>query len=111
MLMVTESVAAVVVTTGTATSAVYDHLYQGAYDTGWTSFRATIYADKAGTLAIQYSDDGTNWRTETSGTNVAGTLLEVVGDAIERYVRALWTNTAGTSTSYCEMHTVRELQG
>lgn len=108
MQMVTESVAAVVANSGTATSATYDRLYDGAHDSGWTSFRATIYADKAGTLAIQYSDDGVNWRTEQSGSNVAGTLLEVVADAIERYVHAVWTNTGGSATTYCEMHTVRE---
>lgn len=64
-------------------------------------FRASVYADQAGTLAIQQSADGaTNWATSTSQATTASqvTVLESIPGM--QYVRAVFTNGATPNTVF-----------
>ena len=71
----------------------------------WSKFRASIYADQAGTLVIEQSRDGVNWRTAVSMASQASTYLAIESLVIRRWVRASWTNSGGSSTTVCELDT------
>jgi hypothetical protein len=64
--------------------------------------RATVYADQGGTLSLDESRDGTNWRTvgqlnfAPSGTNL-GTVEALI---VARYVRVRYTNGATANTAF-----------
>ena len=75
----------------------------GGEFSGWSKVRASVYADQAGTLAIQYSRDGSTWRTSTSQASTASTLITIESLASRRYARLAWTNTAGSPTTVCEL--------
>ena len=62
--------------------------------------RAMVYATTAGTLYLEQSRDGTNWRPTTTATNTAGQSLTVDDFIVSRYVRIRYVNGATADTGF-----------
>lgn len=59
-----------------------------------------VYADQAGTLAIQHSDDDTTWDTLTSIIVTAATPAKFDEPIYARYVRVVYTNSVVPQTVF-----------
>jgi len=55
-------------------------------------FSVYVFADKAGSLLLEQSRDGTNWRTMSTTAVSANTPAVVDSPIMLRYVRAKYTN-------------------
>jgi len=66
----------------------------------------SVYSTQAGTLYIEYSVDGTTWRTLDTISISADTPFDRVYRVTRRYYRVTFTNTSA-STAYVDIVTVR----
>jgi hypothetical protein len=61
----------------------------------YSSFNASAFADQAGTLRIDCSNDGTTWRRAAADTAVAANAVVYLSvPVMTRYYRAVYTNGA-----------------
>jgi hypothetical protein len=73
--------------------------------------RAFVYADVAGTLNLQQSRDGTNWRTLQSQAVGAGEAWTVEAPVSLRYCRVQYVNGAGAQSAFELYQTLVPLEG
>lgn len=67
----------------------------------YTAFNAAAFADQAGTLRIECSNDNTTWRRATADTAVAaGAVVYLSVPVMTRYHRAVFINGATAQTAF-----------
>lgn len=79
------------------TGTVRDHGVSGSYI---QRFTATAFADQAGTLYIDMSNDNVTWRQAKKSPLVAGDSVELSVVSVTRYYRARFVNGAVAQTAF-----------
>lgn len=68
---------------------------------GYSKFNAFAFADVAGTMRIEVSNDNTTWRRATADTAVAaGSFASLSIAVVARYARAVFVNGAAAQTAF-----------
>ena len=85
----------------TVTGTARDTLVAAAAVHRYSAFNASAFADQAGTLRIEVSNDNTTWRRATADTAVAANAVVVLTvPVMTRYHRAVFINGATLQTAF-----------
>jgi len=66
----------------------------------WPSFTIMVVSDRAGTLQVQWGDDGTNWRITISQAIAASTPEHIVLQRRAKFYRVVYTNGGVNQTNF-----------
>jgi len=73
----------------------------GIKQTSYSAFNVMAFADQAGTLRIECSNDATTWRRSSADQAVAANAAVILSVPITtRYYRAVYTNGATIQTAF-----------